>query len=235
MARARNIKPSFFTNDKLAECEPLARLLFAGLWTIADKEGRLEDLPRKIKILTLPYDDCDCDKLLSQLEEHLFIERYQVENNNYIQIVNFKKHQNPHVKEAASSIPAPDKHHTSTVQNVPYTESPIPLTESPIPHQHTDDVFVRISKQIQERMRGRILNTQRVREWIKAGADDVLILQVIDSVMAKRTDPPSSLMYFEQAVVDAIATKNKPLPVGKAKYETEDEQRKRELLEWANS
>ena len=84
-------------------------------------------------------------------------------------------------------------------------------------------------------MKGRILNTQRVHEWIKAGADEVLILQVIDLIMAKRTDPPSTLMYFEQAIADAIATKNKPLPAGKAKHETEEQQRKRELLEWANS
>ena len=37
MARARNIKPGFFTNDVLADCDPLARLLFAGLWTVADR------------------------------------------------------------------------------------------------------------------------------------------------------------------------------------------------------
>ena len=36
MARARNIKPAFFDNDELAENEPLGRLLFIGLWTLAD-------------------------------------------------------------------------------------------------------------------------------------------------------------------------------------------------------
>ncbi|SPP31372.1 hypothetical protein ARAF_0496 [Arsenophonus endosymbiont of Aleurodicus floccissimus] len=54
MVRARNIKPGFFSNDDLAECEALARLLFAGLWTIADREGRLEDKHRKIKVMVLP-------------------------------------------------------------------------------------------------------------------------------------------------------------------------------------
>ena len=43
MARARNIKPGFFKNEDLAECSPWARLCFAGLWTLADREGRLED------------------------------------------------------------------------------------------------------------------------------------------------------------------------------------------------
>lgn len=49
MARARNIKPAFFMNDELAEIDPLGRLLFIGLWTIADREGRLEDRPARHK------------------------------------------------------------------------------------------------------------------------------------------------------------------------------------------
>ena len=39
MSRSRNIKPGFFKNEHLAECQPLARLLFIGLWTLADREG----------------------------------------------------------------------------------------------------------------------------------------------------------------------------------------------------
>lgn len=132
MSRARNIKPSFFTNDLLAECEPLARLLFAGLWTIADREGRLEDRPKKIKAELLPYDNCEPESLLSQLEKHGFITRYVVGEFKYIQILNFVKHQNPHVKEASSTIPAPDKTGAGPVQNVPLTDSPIPLPLSPI-------------------------------------------------------------------------------------------------------
>ncbi|HHD2633992.1 TPA: hypothetical protein ACN02P_004015 [Klebsiella pneumoniae] len=107
MARSRNIKPGFFTNDELAECHPLGRLLFAGLWTIADKEGRLDDRPKKIKAMLLPFDEADCDALLQQLNDHKFIIRYRVNGECYIQISNWKKHQNPHCKEAASEIPAP--------------------------------------------------------------------------------------------------------------------------------
>lgn len=113
MARARNIKPSFFTNDILAECPPLARLLFAGLWTIADREGRLENRTKKIKAAVLPYDDCDVEELLNHLEKHKFILRYQNGEINYIQILNFTKHQNPHVKETESTIPAPDQHNAA--------------------------------------------------------------------------------------------------------------------------
>ncbi|HHJ4283280.1 hypothetical protein [Klebsiella aerogenes] len=116
MARSRNIKPGFFTNDELAECHPLGRLLFAGLWTIADKEGRLDDRPKKIKAMLLPFDEADCDALLQQLNDHKFIIRYRVNGECYIQISNWKKHQNPHCKEAASEIPEPLENDKSTGQ-----------------------------------------------------------------------------------------------------------------------
>lgn len=110
MARSRNIKPGFFTNDDLGELDPLARLLFAGLWCHADREGRLEDRPRKFKAEILPYDDCDVNDLLNQLQKKDFLLRYFIGNKKYIQILNFKKHQNPHIKEAASIIPAPEEY-----------------------------------------------------------------------------------------------------------------------------
>ena len=122
MSRSRNIKPGFFANDRLAECSPLARLLFAGLWTIADREGRLEDRPKRIKAEVLPYDDCDIGILLGELANGGFIAKYTVGNSKYIQVVAFTKHQNPHKNEADSVIPpmeseaAPYKHHTSTIQ-----------------------------------------------------------------------------------------------------------------------
>lgn len=108
MARARNIKPGFFTNDVLAECSALARILFQGLWCHADREGRLEDRPRKLKAEILPYDECNIEELLCQLESRGFVIRYSHGAERFIQVVNFCKHQNPHVKEQESTIPAPD-------------------------------------------------------------------------------------------------------------------------------
>lgn len=107
MARARLLKPGFFANDRLAECEPLARLLFQGLWCVADREGRLHDRPKRLKAEILPYDDCDVAALVAQLEERGFVTRYTVDGQSYIEIVNFAKHQKPHHLEAQSEIPPP--------------------------------------------------------------------------------------------------------------------------------
>ena len=110
-------------NDQLAEIEPLGRLLFAGLWCIADREGRLEDRPKRIKAEVLPYDDCDVDDLLNKLAEREFIIRYEVNGEKYIQVVNFIKHQNPHYKEVPSEIPAPEGHIDSEYKSPPPTEA----------------------------------------------------------------------------------------------------------------
>ena len=106
MARSRNVKPGFFFNTDLADIEPLGRLLFIGLWTIADRDGRLVDEVRWIKAQTLPYDECDVDALLNKLAEKNFLIRYEVKGNRYMQILNFAKHQNPHRDEKSKEIPA---------------------------------------------------------------------------------------------------------------------------------
>lgn len=108
MARARNIKPGFFTNDELVELPMATRLLFIGLWTLADREGRLEDRPKKIKMEVFPADDVDVDEALSTLVSSGFIQRYTKDEGRFIQVTNFGKHQRPHSNESASSIPAPD-------------------------------------------------------------------------------------------------------------------------------
>jgi hypothetical protein len=108
MARARNIKPGFYKNEDLAECSILARLIYPGLWMLADREGRLEDRPKRIKGELLPYDNADVDKLLGELERWGLIIRYEADGNRYIAIPKFLQHQNPHHREAESIIPPPN-------------------------------------------------------------------------------------------------------------------------------
>jgi len=111
MARARNIKPSFFTNDELGEVNPLARLLFIGMWTIADFKGCFEYKPKRLKVQLLPYDDCNIEELVIDLEKSGFISTYTVQGRQYIKALNFTKHQNPHKneRESGSEIPNIDQ------------------------------------------------------------------------------------------------------------------------------
>jgi hypothetical protein len=140
MARARNIKPGFFANEELVELEFSTRLLFIGLWTIADREGRLEDKPKRIKMALFPADNLDVDEALEGLQKHGFIQRYEFDGSQYIQILAFSKHQNPHRDEKQSTIPAPCEHRASTVQ--PQEEHSSNRADSPIPDSLNSDSLI---------------------------------------------------------------------------------------------
>lgn len=108
MPRARNIKPGFFKNDQLAETSAHCRLLFIGLWTLADRDGRLEYRPRRVKGELFPYESIDVDDEVCHLESLNFVKRYEVSGVQYIQILNFKKHQKPHPNERSENCPSPE-------------------------------------------------------------------------------------------------------------------------------
>lgn len=94
MARIRTIKPEFFKSEEIAELEPLDRLLFIGLWTMADGEGKLLDRPKRIKAELFPYDANDVESGLKKIEKAGLIIRYLTCSGiNLVKIVNFSKHQ----------------------------------------------------------------------------------------------------------------------------------------------
>lgn len=105
MSRQRMIRPEFFTDADLLELPPLTRLLFIGLWTVADREGRLRDRPKNIKLAILPGDECDIDAMLDELQAIGSIRRYEVEGQALIDIPGFVTYQHCHHRETASTLP----------------------------------------------------------------------------------------------------------------------------------
>ena len=109
--RIRTLKPGFFENEDLGALPFGARLLFQGLWLEADREGRLVDRPVRLKAKVFPYDqDVNAEVIdgwLSALDAARMVERYEVDGQRCLQIVNFLKHQRPTAKEPESTIPAP--------------------------------------------------------------------------------------------------------------------------------
>lgn len=116
------ISPAFFTDPDVGELSPLAALLFVGLWTIADREGRLDGDVRRLKALVFPYRVVDMEELATELTDLDMIRRYQGEHGQpFMWIRNFTKYQRPHPKEPESLIPpCPDttrKKHFKPWQN----------------------------------------------------------------------------------------------------------------------
>ena len=138
MARARLLKPGFFKNEDLARLPFSARICYAGLWTLADREGRLEDRPSRIKVELFPYDRTitarAVNEMLTKLARVGFLTRYGDGNGHrYLAVPTFLDHQTPHHREPASRIPAPPTAGLGPAPGRP--ESGRAVTGDPVPVQ----------------------------------------------------------------------------------------------------
>lgn len=106
MARIRTIKPEFFDDIKLSEVSAFARLTFVGLWTQADREGRLEYEPKRLRVRILPFDAVDFHALIEELITAGVVSLYDTDRCKVLQVKGFSKHQRPHPKEPVSELPA---------------------------------------------------------------------------------------------------------------------------------
>jgi hypothetical protein len=171
MARARNIKPSFFQNEELGELAPLARLAFIGMWTIADYKGCIEFRPKRLKVQLLPYDDCDMEEIAINLDKSGFVRIYSVGDQRYIKIVNFEKHQNPHKNEREAGSDIPDIAEVNNKNNglehikinpeqngTTPADSPIPLPDSLTKPSRTSALELLLSHDVPE---------QLAKDWLK--------------------------------------------------------------------
>src|SRR5258708_26588558 len=81
MGKIRTVKLELLRHEQLFEAEqksgfPL-RLIFIGLFTTVDAEGRFRWRPRQLKLDILPYDDINFAAALSALVEFNFVQRYE--------------------------------------------------------------------------------------------------------------------------------------------------------------
>jgi hypothetical protein len=127
LARIRSLKIGFFQNEALCELSMSHRLLYAGLWVIADRNGRLEDRPKRIKVQLFPYDSVDVDQGLDDLAAAGFIVRYTASGRECISIPKFAEHQRPHPKEPSANLPAPPE----VIEFTPKNAKPRKATAEP--------------------------------------------------------------------------------------------------------
>lgn len=121
MARKRMIDPDFWSDEAVGALSLCGRLLFMGLISQADDEGRLRGNPALIRSQLFPYDEDVTASVVSQelvaIERVGLIVRYAVDGQQFIWVRNFSKHQTIN-KPTASKLPPP-----------PDVTSPAPLPE----------------------------------------------------------------------------------------------------------
>jgi len=93
MPRIRTIKPGFFTDEKVALLPFPVRLLFIGLWCLADDEGRMKYRPGRIRNELFPEDEVDIDALVKMLVDQSMVALYEVDGDIFLAVIKFSEHQ----------------------------------------------------------------------------------------------------------------------------------------------
>lgn len=125
MARARFIRPEFFTDEKVGELPFGARLLFAGIWCHCDLRGVFEHNPKRLRVLIFPFDEGTTSKQIGDWLDLLtkagLVARFEADGKSWGHVRQWDKHQSISGSEAkwGSKLPPPPTNHprNDTVTN----------------------------------------------------------------------------------------------------------------------
>jgi len=111
MSQRRMIHAQIWHSEQVGKLSPLARVLYIGMVTLADDEGRLKGHPAYLRAQVFPYDDilnADVEKAREEIIEAGLIEIYIVDQSQYIQHPNWEKYQTLRADRIqASRLPDP--------------------------------------------------------------------------------------------------------------------------------
>ncbi len=109
MPRIRTVKPYIWSDEAIGRVSRDARLLFVGMVTQADDDGRLVATASALIGAIYPYDDLSSkqvERWRDELQQAGLVVLYQVGRAVYASLVGFSKHQRIQ-KRQPSSLPAP--------------------------------------------------------------------------------------------------------------------------------
>lgn len=93
MARKRMISPEIWQSEDFSELSTLAKLVFIGLFSNADDEGRGRARAVYIKSIVLPYEEgirvADIEKSLDEIAAHMSVIFYTHDGNEYYELTNW--------------------------------------------------------------------------------------------------------------------------------------------------
>ncbi len=227
MARIRSIKPEFFTSEQIVECSPIARLMFVGMWCFCDDAGIFPASYKSLKMQVFPGDEVTINQIKSYVEELLKAEllvQYVVENKTYWQVTGWHhqkidrpNYKYPKPENSTSDRRVIDDHSPpewSGVESIGVEKNT--TLPSACAKNSENSAFRKIFEAgIAVFPNLAPLNTSSIQKWIAAGCDPELDAVPVIQRVAKAGKPVRSWSYFDGAVMDAKATREKPLPEGK--------------------
>jgi hypothetical protein len=97
----------------MARLSHSARLLYVGLWCLADDEGRGRLLPKQIEGEVFPNENVEFGPLWAELEALGRVTSYQVDGETFFHIPRFEDYQKPN-RKVQSRLPAPPTQRVSS-------------------------------------------------------------------------------------------------------------------------
>ena len=93
MARKRMIDPNIWQSEDFSKLSTLGKLVFIGLFSLADDEGRGRCNPVYLKSTLFPYEEsirsADIDKTLFEISSNMSVIFYSCDGSNYYSLYNW--------------------------------------------------------------------------------------------------------------------------------------------------
>ena len=93
MARKRMIDPNIWQSEDFSKLSTLAKLVFIGLFSLADDEGKGRCNPVYLKSTLFPYEEgirsADIDKTLSEISSNMSVIFYSCDGSSYYSLYNW--------------------------------------------------------------------------------------------------------------------------------------------------
>ena len=201
MARKRMIDPNIWESEDFSTLSMLGKILFIGLFSLADDEGRGKANPAFIRSKLFPYTAekvrvADIETALSEIAHSMSVTFYTVDGSQYYALTHWENWQKID-RPSPSTIPAPE-------DGEPFVEDSSNIRRG----LDEDSLLIEKNKNRTEENKNKKENTNKTRArfsdfwsaypkkvakpdaeraWNKLNADDDLVERIIEDVDRRKT------------------------------------------------
>lgn len=152
MARKRMVDPSIWQSEDFSKLSTLAKLVFIGLFSLADDEGRGRANPTYLKSSLFPYNEnlrsTDIEKTLSEISSNMSVVFYECNGSSYYSLLSWYIFQRID-KPTSSQLPSFDENNKEIRRlfvegspKIPRGVSPKRIEEKGIKNKGKEEKFV---------------------------------------------------------------------------------------------